>query len=241
MTETFPFAITFSNGIFELSQPTNGNLVIATPLADDLFITHPSIANYYYFGNRGYAVALDFTLCTNLTTASRKAQIDAAIALAVAAIAIVGNVNVLNFPAIQPVSGTVSVTQPVSVTQGTTPWITSSSMTVPTSTDLVGASRTTTGTLVTIPATRVFMGSLSLSNSVSVLGNSQPTIATSGAGVLPLGTLHQIIATGLALTTITNSNTIDNVFIYGGSAGATVTFTQGAAGTSTGQIAGRLL
>lgn len=240
MTETFPFTLTFTNGFFEVSQPTNANYVVSAPAGDDIFLTHPSIANYYYFGNAGYAITLDYTLCTNLTTASRKAQIDAALALAVAS-PISGNVNVLNFPATQPVSGTVSVTQPVSVTQGTTPWVTSSSPTIPIPADLVGASRTTTGTLVTIPTGRTFMGSLSLSCSITVAGNSQPNIASSGAGVLPLGTLHQIVAAGLALSTATNSNTIDNLYIYGGSAGATVTFTQGASGTSTGQIAGRLL
>lgn len=261
-TETFPFAITYSNNVFELSQPTNSNYVLTIPLSQAYINTHPTIANFYYFGNVGYAVPLDYTLCTNLTTASRKAQIDAIITLASSG-PISGTVAVSNFPATQPVSGTVtalqgtspwvtsvsnfpatqpvSIAAPVTVNQGTSPWIVTNSVAVPASTDLVGASRTTTGTLVTIPANRVFMGSLSLSASVSLAGNSQPNISAAGTGVAPTGTLHQIIAVGLALTTVATSNTIGNVYIFGGSAGATVTFTQGATGVSTGQIAGRLL
>lgn len=139
----------------------------------------------------------------------------------------------------------------IPVTQGTSPWVISgtaivggtvtSNPSIPVSTDLVGASRSTTGTLVTIPIGRTFVGSVSLSCSISVLGNSQPSISVSGAGALPAGTLHQIIAVGLALTTVANSNSMGGVYIYGGTAGATVTFTQGASGTSTGQICGRLL
>jgi len=257
MTETLPFAITFTNNIYELSQPTNGNYVLTVPQAEAVFLTHPTLTNFYYFGNVGYAVTLDYTLCTNLTVASRKAQIDAALALP-PAMEVSGSVEVTNFPATQPVSFTqpISVTQStspwvcsvpttVSSTQGTSPWVTSgtvtSNMGIPITADIIGGSRTTTGALVTIPANRMFYGAVSLSCSVSVVGNSQPTISTSGAGVLPLGTLHQIVAVGLALSTVANSNTQNNVFIWGGSAGATVTFTAGASGTSTGQITGRLL
>lgn len=123
-----------------------------------------------------------------------------------------------------PVTGTVTSSQPI-----------------PATTDIVGASRTTTGTLVVIPAGRTFFGSMSLSCSISVAGNNQPTISAAGAGVVPTGTLHQIVASGLALTVVANSNTISDVYIFGGAAGATVTFTTGASGISTGQIAGRLL
>lgn len=117
-------------------------------------------------------------------------------------------------------------------------WVTSG---VPDPADIVGASRTSTGTLYTVPAGRTFKGSLSLSCSISVAGNNQPSISVSGASAAPSGTIHQIIAIGLALTAVTNSNSMGDVYIYGGSGGATVTFTAGASGTSTGQIAGRLL
>jgi hypothetical protein len=166
-----------------------------------------------------------------------------------------GTVAVSNFPATQPVSGTVTANQGTSpwvtsvsgavtvnthaVTQGTSPWITNEF--VPPTADIIGASRTTTGTLVTIPTGRTFRGSLSVSCTIAAVGTSSPTIATSGAGVVPTGTLLQINATGLLASAVANSNTINDCYIFGGSAGATVTFTVGAAGTSSGQIAGRLL
>lgn len=240
-SETFHFTLTFSNNNYELKQPTNNNLVYSISKDKAEFQTHPSIANYYYFGTEATALLLDYTLCDNLTTASRLAQIEAgqglptAVSVSVTNFPAVQTVSVNNFPATQPVSGTVTVNQ------GTSPWVTSTSTAVPASADLVGASRTTTGTLVTIPAGRTFNGAVSLSCSVSVAGNSQPSISVSGAGALPSGTIHQIIAVGLALTVVANSNTQSNVWIYGGTGGATVTFTQGATGTSTGQITGRLL
>ncbi len=122
---------------------------------------------------------------------------------------------------------------PVSGTLSSTP-------SIPATADIVGASRTTTGTLYTVPAGRTFYGQVSLSCSVSVLGSSQPTISVAAGGT-PTGTIHQIICSGLALTTVANSNTIGNVYINGGAGGVAVTFTQGATGVSTGQICGRLL
>lgn len=263
MTSTFNFQITFLDGVFTVLQPDNptvgANYILNIPLAQAYINTHPTLTSDYYLGNVGYAILLDYTKCTNLTTASRQAQIAAIVALAPTSGTVTVNqgtspwvvsgtvsatqgtspwvTSVSNFPATQPVSIAAAVT----VNQGTSPWVTSSSLVIPASGDLIGASRTTTGTLVTIPAGRTFMGSVSLSLSVSLAGSSQPSISVSGTGALPAGTIHQIIGVGLALTTITNSNSMSEVFIFGGSAGATVTFTQGATGTSTGQIVGRLL
>lgn len=101
--------------------------------------------------------------------------------------------------------------------------------------EIVGASRDTTGTLYTVPAGRVFRGSLSLSACVAVAGTSQPTIGIPGV------VLHKITINGLALSSVASANTISDVYIHGGAGGVAVTFTQGAAGTSTGQITGRLL
>lgn len=124
------------------------------------------------------------------------------------------------------------------------PWVvsgtTSSTIAIPATADIVGASRTTTGTLYTVPAGRTFYGQVSLSCSISVAGSSQPVIAVSAGGT-PTGTIHQIVAQGLALVAVTNSNTIGNVYVNGGGAGVNITFTQGATGLSSGQICGRLL
>jgi hypothetical protein len=127
-------------------------------------------------------------------------------------------VSVTNFPATQPVSGTVAVTTPI-----------------PAAGDLVAASRDTTGTLYTVPANRTFYGSVSVSGCVAVAGTSQPAIST------PSGTIHKITINGLALVSVASANTISDVYINGGASGVAVTFTAGAAGTSTGQIAGKLL
>jgi hypothetical protein len=111
----------------------------------------------------------------------------------------------------------------------------------PASADIVGAQKTSTGTLYTVPAGRVFRGSLEVSCSISVAGNAQPVISVSGTGVTPTGNLLQCEAVGLALTTVANSSTISNVYIHGGTSGATVTFTAAASGSSSGSITGRLL
>lgn len=157
----------------------------------------------------------------------------------------VQTVAVNNFPATQPVSGTVIAEQ------GSPPWLVTldiaSTGTIPfdipepNSTDILGSSRTTTGTLITVPTGRVFCGSTSLSCSTAAAGANNPTISVSGADAVPTGTIHQIMNTGLATMPACNANTQNNVFIYGGSAGATVTFTVGATGTSSGSIIGRIM
>lgn len=130
-------------------------------------------------------------------------------------------------------TGTVTIAQPVQTITST-----------PASSDLRAGSANATGTLITIPAGRTFFGSISLAASVSVLGNGNPSVSsanTGGGTGATTGTLHQIVVAGLALSAAANGNTIDNVYIYGGTNGATVTFTQGASGQSCGQISGRLL
>lgn len=157
--------------------------------------------------------------------------------------------QVSNFPATQPVSGSVSVsnfpaTQAVSGTvtanQGTSPWVTSTS--TPATSDIVGAYRGATGTLYTVPAGRTFYGSLSLVCEITgVAGASSPTLTIAGAGAIPSGLVHACFVGGLTTNSMANSSTLNNVYIYGGSAGATITFTQGVNGTSAGMINGRLL
>lgn len=101
--------------------------------------------------------------------------------------------------------------------------------------DIVSGSRTSTGTLYTVPAGRVFSGSVALSACVAVAGSSQPTISTTD------GEIHRVVLNGLALSSISIANSINDVYVNGGVSGKAVTFTQGASGTSTGQISGRLL
>lgn len=114
---------------------------------------------------------------------------------------------------------------------------------IPIPADIVYGSRTTTGTMYTVPAGRTWMGAVSLSCSVTIAGSSTPSISVTGTGISPpTGTvLHQIIASGLTLATTANANSLPNIFVYGGTSGAAVVFTQAASGSSTGQISGRLL
>lgn len=81
MTETFPFSVMLSNGYLKISEPTNDNYVISIPVSLAVIETLSSNSNYYSIGAGAYAPLLDYTLCTNLTTSSRSAQIDAIIAL----------------------------------------------------------------------------------------------------------------------------------------------------------------
>ncbi len=180
-----------------------------------------------------------------------------------------GTVNVGNFPATQAVTqsttpwvvgdgggsisvddngGSLTVDGTVTVNQGTNPWTISGTVgpAIPASADIVGTSRNTTGTLYTVPAGRTFFGSLSLSCSISVAGANNPTMSVAnsggGSGIAPAaGTIMQINNTGLALVSVANSNTLSDSYIYGGTNGCVITFTAGATGNSSGQIAGRLL
>lgn len=114
----------------------------------------------------------------------------------------------------------------------------------PSAADIRSGGLTATGTLFTVPANRVFKGSLTVSASISVAGTCSPVISsanTGGGSGATTGTLHQITVAGLALSVAAAANTITDVYVHGGTNGATITFTQGASGQSTGQVAGRLL
>lgn len=81
MTELFPWTISYTNGVYSVSQPTNGNLIFEIPLAKAEIATHPSIANYFYFGSP--SLTLDQSLITNITPVSRTATIAYVISLAI--------------------------------------------------------------------------------------------------------------------------------------------------------------
>lgn len=271
-TTLFPTVISFTNGFYRIVQATNANYSENVDMGIMRFETHPTNANFFYAGT----IALDFTLVTSPPNpgATRETMIQVLIALATGTV-ISGTVAVSNFPATQPVSGTVTAnqgtspwvssvptgvnvnnfpaTQPVSgtvaATQSTSPWVVSGSSTItpsiPVPGDIVGASRASGGTLYTVPIGRTFYGQLSLSATISVVGNDNPSVMIAnvgaGTGAAPTGTVFQLDCSGLALATLANANTVGNVYVFGGTAGATITFVAGAAGNSTGCIAGRLL
>lgn len=117
----------------------------------------------------------------------------------------------------------------------------------PTPSDIIGVSATATTTgIVTVPGGRWLTANIQLSASVSVLGNSNPTVSyvvpggTTGAAPANGTVLARVNVTGLALTTVNETDTTE-ILVYGGDNGCTLNFTAGAAGTSSVTINGFLI
>lgn len=117
----------------------------------------------------------------------------------------------------------------------------------PTNTDIVNASATaTTASIVTVPGGRWLTANIQLSTSVAVAGTSVPRVTyvvpggTSGADPANGSVLARLTVTGLALTTVTDSDTTE-ILVWGGDNGCTLDFTAGASGTSSVTINGFLL
>lgn len=100
---------------------------------------------------------------------------------------------------------------------------------------IVNGSRTTTGTILTVPAGLQWNGQILLTASVAVAGTSAPTVTTAGTDVAPASgsVVHRLSVTGLALTTVVDSATIDVVVRAPEGNSVTLEFTAGASGTST--------
>ena len=113
---------------------------------------------------------------------------------------------------------------------------------LPDASDVVGSTRTTSGTLVTVPAGRAFTGDLVVSASVAVAGNSSPTVTVNGTGAAPSSgtTLSRINLNGLALTTVADS-VAHEVFVVATTDPITIDFTAGATGTSSASLHGYLI
>lgn len=124
-------------------------------------------------------------------------------------------VAVTNFPSTQAVTGSLSSAAPAAA-------------------DIMVGARTTTGTVFTVPAGRIWRGSISLAASISVAGNA--TCSVSAGAVI-----HQLPLVGLALVAVSSANTLDNVYISGGAGGQAVTFAAGASGNTAVSAAGILL
>lgn len=117
----------------------------------------------------------------------------------------------------------------------------------PPNVDIINASATaTTAGLVTVPGGRWLTANVQLSTSVAVAGTSVPTVTyvvpggTSGAAPANGSVLARLTVTGLALTTVTDSDTTE-ILVWGGDDGCTINFTAGAAGTSSVVINGFLM
>jgi len=110
----------------------------------------------------------------------------------------------------------------------------------PSNEEFRSGTRTTTGTLITIPAGKRYTGDLVLSASVAVLGNSTPTVTISGTNAGPAsGTvIGRINLVGLALTTVADSVCLPVICRAPVENDVTLEFTAGANGVSSATING---
>lgn len=103
-------------------------------------------------------------------------------------------------------------------------------------------SRTTTGTLITIPAGNTWTGDLVISASVAAAATGTPSITTSGVGGGPAsGTVvHRLSITGLAVTTATDS-CMTEIIVVAGANDITLEFNTGGATSAAATATGFLL
>lgn len=87
----------------------------------------------------------------------------------------------------------------------------------PLASSVICGSRSTAGTIITIPANSTWCGDLLISASVTIAATATPTITVSGANAAPVnGTVvHRLSITGLALTTVSDSCMIELIVVTG--------------------------
>lgn len=117
----------------------------------------------------------------------------------------------------------------------------------PPASDIINASATANSTgIVTVPGGRWFTANVQLSASHTIAGTAIPRVTyvvpggTSGAAPGNGSVLARLSVTGLALTTITDSNTTE-ILVWGGDNGCTLDFNTGGASSASVTINGFLL
>lgn len=110
--------------------------------------------------------------------------------------------------------------------------------------DIRCSTRTATGTIITVPAGRVFCGDIYIAASISVAGTGTPrvTVNGGGTGVEPAAStiIHQLSMTGLALSTVAQAGKIE-IVCRAGDADMTLDFNTGGASSASVTINGFLL
>ncbi len=117
----------------------------------------------------------------------------------------------------------------------------------PPNVDIVNYSGTASATgVVTVPGGRWLTANIQLSCSHTVAGTATPNVTyavpsgTAGAAPTNGSTLARLSVTGLALTTITDSDTTE-ILVWGGDNGCTLNFNTGGASSASVTINGFLI
>jgi hypothetical protein len=110
----------------------------------------------------------------------------------------------------------------------------------PSSSEIICNTRTTTGTLITIPAGKWYTGNISMTASVAALGASAPVVTTAGTDVSPAaGTvIARCDSAGLLASASSNSSYQEIIVLAPSENDVTLEFTAGASGVSSATVNG---
>lgn len=110
----------------------------------------------------------------------------------------------------------------------------------PSSGQIIGSSRTSSGLLATVPAGHILTANIQLSAAVAVLGTSTPTVTVNGVGAAPAsGTpVARIAVSGLLAAAAADSNEFEVLVKAPPGNDVTLQFTAGGVGTSSATING---
>lgn len=112
---------------------------------------------------------------------------------------------------------------------------------VPDGADILCGSRTTTGTVLTIPAGRWFTGNVSMTAATGVAGTCAPVVTVNGTNAAPAaGTVvTRLTVIGVSLLgPVADSNDTEVIVLAPAENDVTLDFTAGAVGSSTATING---
>ena len=109
--------------------------------------------------------------------------------------------------------------------------------------NILCSTRTTTGTLITIPAAGVWTGHLVIAASIAAAGTGTPRISVSGTNAEPAdGTVvHQLSLSGLALTTVADSCMTEVIVKAPAGNSITLEFNTGGATSASASATGFLI
>jgi len=110
----------------------------------------------------------------------------------------------------------------------------------PSADQIIGNSRTTTGTLATVPAGNTLTANILMTAAVAVAGTAAPTVTVNGTDAAPAnGTvISRLQVTGLLASAASDSAVFEIVVKAPAGNDVTLDFTAGASGVSSATISG---